>query len=156
LPPAWWSLLVAWTVSSMAMERREHFGPPRAVPREYRKSPSSPCPALSYFHYLQMKAGIRIPNRLVHEVEGHTQTDFHYRFPGLFHRLQSSVDVYMDGRVVVRDSRKFLLCKMSRYSKMSIRDTCTQAQVHPEKHNASEGRHGWSNKREVCAYLAPK
>ena len=61
--------------------------------------------------------------RLVYEVEGHTQTDFHYGFPGLFHLLQSSIDAYVGRMVIVRDSRKFLVCKMSKYSKMSIRDT---------------------------------
>ena len=54
-------------VSVMAMERRGLFDLPQAVPREYGKNSSAPYLALSCFHYLQMKTGIRIPNRLVYE-----------------------------------------------------------------------------------------
>ena len=110
-------------VSAMAVERRGLFGLPQAFPREYGKDSSAPCPALSCFQYLQMKASIRLGTRLVYEVEGHTQTGCHYGFPGLFHLLQSSIDAYVGGMVIVRDSRKFLFCKMSGYSKMLIRDT---------------------------------
>jgi hypothetical protein len=44
---------------------------------------------------------------------GHTQANFHDRLPGLFRLHQSSIDVYANGGVVVRDSRKFLFCEMS-------------------------------------------
>ena len=46
--------------------------------------------------------------RVLYEVEGHTQTEFHYGFPGLFHLLRSSIDAYVGGINIVRDSRKFL------------------------------------------------
>jgi hypothetical protein len=42
------------------------------------------------------------------------------------------------------------LAKCLGYSKVSIRDTRTRTrtQVHPEKHNASERQHSWSNVQE--------
>ena len=45
---------------------------------------------------------------IVYEVEGHTQPDCHYGFPGLFHLLQFSIDAHVGGINIVRDSRKFL------------------------------------------------
>lgn len=57
----------------------------------------------------------------------------------------------MDGRVVVRDPWKVLLCKMSGCSKMLIKVTHAHAKGHPEKHDASEGRHGSPKQEEPCS-----
>ena len=53
--------------------------------------------ALSRFRGLPVDAGIRMRDG-THECQGHTQ---------------SPIDAYVDGRVVVRDSWKFVCCKMS-------------------------------------------
>ena len=53
----------------------------------------------------------------IHEGQGHTQADFHDRFPDLFWLLQSPIDAYVDGRVVVCDSWKFRFGEMSGRSK---------------------------------------
>ena len=123
-PPIWWTWLELSTVPSMTVEAREFFGPPQVVPREYGKSSSSPCPDPLCFRYLPMDAGIRIRDG-THEGQGHTQADIHDGFPGLFWLLQSPIDAYVDGRVVVRDSWKFLFCEMSGCGKKISKSTHT-------------------------------
>jgi len=112
LPPIWWTRLDVSTVLSMTVEARGLFGPPQVVPGEYGRSSSSPCPALLCFRYLPMDAGIRTRDG-THEGQGHTQADFPDMLPDPFWLLQSPIDAYVDGRVVVRDSWKFLFCEMS-------------------------------------------
>jgi hypothetical protein len=153
LPPVWWSLLVPWTVSSMAIEARELFDPPRAVPGEYGKSSFPPCPAPSCFHYLQMKKQVLV--EFLTELCA-MRSRGNILKPTFIIGLQvssivfslRSTRIWMEGLLyAIRGSSSFAKCLG--YSKMSTRDTRTQGQVHPEKDTTSERQHGWSNKSNV-------
>jgi hypothetical protein len=101
----------------MTAERRELFDPSRAAPREYGKNSSSPCPIPFVFplpaHGCMASESLTDWCTRKHEAQDILKTNFHYRFPGFFRLLQSSIDAYVDGRIIVRDSREVLFCKMS-------------------------------------------